>query len=90
MTIMFGWNAKTPQGETFGQIYHEQYRQQKGTTASKISGASVPLIILLGLFGHHLGPVFTFSMLGLGLVLLIATVLLTRRQRAATRSSVVP
>ncbi len=87
---MFGWNAKTPQSRTFGDIYHQQYRQQKGTMASKLSGAGVPLSIFFGVFVRHRGPTFAIIMGVLAVVLFAAAVILTRRDRRAKQNNAQP
>jgi hypothetical protein len=81
-TIMFGWNAKTPGGETFGDIYREQYRQQRARPGLRAAaGLALPLGGGFWLFGHHVA--ITFIVFGVAVVLLVAAVVLGRRERRA-------
>jgi O-antigen ligase len=82
---MFGWNAKTPEGRTFGDIYHQQYRQMKGTTASKVSAVLFPLSVLAAIVLRGRGPWLPLVLGGVAVILFVITAVLTRRAHRAGR-----
>jgi Flp pilus assembly protein TadB len=85
-TIMFGWNAKTPGGETFGDIYRKQYRQQRARPGLRAAaGLALPLGGGFWLFGHRLA--IAFIVFVVAVVLLVAAVVLGRRERRAASNN---
>lgn len=85
---MFGWNAKTPQGQTFADIYHQQYRQIRGTTASKVSAILFPLSVVGAVVLRSRGPWVAVVLGVVAVILFFITAVLTRRaHRAGTTAS---
>ena len=80
---MFGWNAKTPQGQTFGDIYHQQYRQIRGSTASKVSAVLFPLSVLGAIVLRGRGPWVAIILGAVAVVLFAITAVLTHRAHRA-------
>lgn len=83
--VMFGWNAKTPLGQTFGGIYHQQYRQMRGTTASKVGAFLFPLSVAGAVVLKGRGPWLAVVLGVVAVILFVITAILTRRAHRAGR-----
>jgi len=70
---------RTRDGQTFGDIYREQYRQTSSTWSARVLRAVSPFLLLFAVLNHRRGAAVMIAIGAVGIVMIGAAVVLSRR-----------
>ncbi len=70
---------RTPDGQTFGDIYREQYRQTSSTWSARLLRTVSPFVLLFAVLNHRRGPAVMIVVGLVGVVMIGAAIVIGRR-----------